>query len=99
MVLQVCGLVVASVAYSLAFGANFLRCLVFAVFLHYVVVGAVLGVVLRMVCEKYLRVYSGAYSRGYSVKQDVEWLYCWDVHCNAFVPVFLLVYLRSRDRG
>ena len=25
--------------------------------------------------------------------QVVEWLYCWDVHCNAFVPVILILYV------
>ena len=25
------------------------------------------------------------------VKQSVEWLYAFDVHCNAFVPLFVLL--------
>ena len=24
---------------------------------------------------------------------EVEWLYCFDVHCNAFLPVFLVCYV------
>lgn len=23
----------------------------------------------------------------------LEWLYCFDIHCNAFLPVFLLLYV------
>lgn len=27
-----------------------------------------------------------------SVEQRVEWLYAFDVHCNAFVPFFAILY-------
>ncbi|KAL3779673.1 hypothetical protein ACHAW5_008694, partial [Stephanodiscus triporus] len=27
------------------------------------------------------------------VKQDVEWLYAFDFYCNAFVPLFVLLYV------
>ena len=29
----------------------------------------------------------------FSLEQSVEWLYSFDVHCNAFFPVFLLLYV------
>jgi hypothetical protein len=29
----------------------------------------------------------------HSVEQDVEWLYCFDVHSNAFFCSFLLTYV------
>lgn len=29
----------------------------------------------------------------HSVDQDVEWLYAFDVHCNAFFPLFVLLYV------
>ncbi len=38
--------------------------------------------------NKYLRV-QGIHS----VEQKVEWLYCFDVHCNSFFPLFLLLYV------
>ena len=31
----------------------------------------------------------------HSVEQSVDWLFAWDVHCNAFVPVLLLVYIAN----
>ncbi len=31
----------------------------------------------------------------HSVEQSVEWLFAWDVHCNAFVPVLLLAYVAN----
>jgi len=29
----------------------------------------------------------------HSVEQKVEWLFAWDVTCNAFVPLFLILYV------
>lgn len=30
---------------------------------------------------------------GNSVEQEVEWMYAFDIHCNGFVPVFVLLYV------
>jgi len=32
-------------------------------------------------------------SRRYIVGQSVEWLYSFDIHCNAFFPLFMLIYV------
>lgn len=29
----------------------------------------------------------------YAVAQKVEWAYAFDVHCNAFIPVYLILYV------
>ena len=29
----------------------------------------------------------------HSTDQKLEWAYCFDVHCNGFVPIFLFTYL------
>jgi hypothetical protein len=29
----------------------------------------------------------------HTVEQNVEWAYCFDTHCNSFVPVFVINYL------
>lgn len=34
-----------------------------------------------------MRVLGGVHT--HSLEQKVEWLYAFDVHCNAFVPLFL----------
>lgn len=31
----------------------------------------------------------------HSVEQSVEWLFAWDIHCNSFVPILLLVYVAN----
>ncbi|KAJ3259834.1 30S ribosomal protein S11, chloroplastic [Boothiomyces macroporosus] len=36
---------------------------------------------------------SGSVHQLNTVEQSVEWMYCFDVHCNAFVPFFLFTYV------
>jgi len=30
---------------------------------------------------------------GHFLEQSVEWAYCFDVHCNSFVPIVLILYV------
>jgi hypothetical protein len=39
-------------------------------------------------CNRFLRVQTV-----HAAEQTVEWAYAFDVHCNGFVPVLLLLYL------
>ena len=32
-------------------------------------------------------------SSSYAVEQSVEWLYAFDVHCNAYFPMFIIIYV------
>jgi hypothetical protein len=45
----------------------------------------------RWVANKYLRVESGGHT--HTVEQSVEWLYALDIHCNAYFPLFVLLYV------
>jgi hypothetical protein len=64
--------------------------------------GAVVSVSCWAIANKYMR---SAVPMPHSVEQDVELLYCWDVHCNAYVSLllgihagqFLLLPLIMRD--
>jgi hypothetical protein len=42
----------------------------------------------RFVANKYLRVQSL-----HAVDQKVEWLYAFDIHCNSFFPLFVVLYV------
>jgi len=42
----------------------------------------------RFVANHYLRV-QGIHS----VEQRVEWLYAFDIHCNSFFPLFVILYV------
>ncbi|CAD7936637.1 unnamed protein product [Amoebophrya sp. A25] len=96
VVLTLCFLFVASVAYSLAFHANLFRVLFYTIGVHYVLVGVIVATVYTYICNNYLR------ERGYShpgsvgghyVRQELEWQYAWDVHCNGFIHVLLTLYV------
>ena len=42
----------------------------------------------RLFCNRFLRVQTV-----HSAEQKVEWAYAFDVHCNGFVPILLLLYV------
>lgn len=42
----------------------------------------------RWFSNKHLRVH-----HAHSVEQEVEWLYAFDIHCNGFFPLFVLLYV------
>jgi len=52
--------------------------------------GLAVSTTLWAITNRYCRI-SGTLP--HSVEQSVEWLFAWDIHCNAFVPVLLLVYV------
>jgi len=52
------------------------------------IVGSVLATATWTLANKYLRVRAL-----HSVDQEVEWMYAFDIHCNSFFPVFLLLYV------
>ncbi|CAD7950109.1 unnamed protein product [Amoebophrya sp. A120] len=96
VVLTVLFLFVASVAYALAFRANLFRVLFYTIGVHYVLLGLAIASAYTYVCNNHLR------ERGYShhgsmgghyVRQELEWQYAWDVHCNGFIHVLLMVYV------
>lgn len=58
--------------------------------LHFVLSGVATATACWGVANKHMRAPN---TLPHSVEQEVEWLYAWDVHCNSFVPVLLLLYV------
>lgn len=91
--LQVVMIVASSVAYGFAFRvASFSAILGFvtkSVLIHWLGFGVVVASLGRVVANQHLMMAERSSSH---VKQNVEWLYAFDVHCNAFVPLFVLLY-------
>mmetsp|Transcript_5566 Transcript_5566/g.13500 ORF Transcript_5566/g.13500 Transcript_5566/m.13500 type:complete len:247 (+) Transcript_5566:3-743(+) len=88
-VLCVCFLFVAAVAYAVAFRVSpgmFLRAVGGAVLLDFALTGVVVASATWAIANRYLRVNSL-----HGVEQEVEWMYAFDVHCNSFFPLFLLI--------
>jgi hypothetical protein len=87
-------LAMASLSYAIAFhGWNFgtiLKLVLWSIFVEYLVVGIVIATLGWWLSNKYLRVNGGSV---YNVEQTVEWLYAFDIHCNSFFPLYVLIYV------
>jgi len=89
VVILVYFLVISALAYGIAFGASagaVLKLMLAVVLRDFLATGVLIATIFWWISNKYLRV-QGIHS----VEQDVEWLYAFDIHCNAFFPAFLVV--------
>ena len=91
---QVALLLAASLAYSVAFrpanGMLLTTIIGFAVksvLINFIGVGALVATVGKTISDRHLASVGRTH-----VKQTVEWLYAFDIHCNAFFPFFVVVY-------
>lgn len=92
IVLQAIFLAMAGWAYGICFGETWfaqLRTFFYFFFLHFIVVGIAVSAVCVLVAEHHLRKKSSVHGAA----QPMEYLYAFDVHCNAFFPLFLLTYV------
>ena len=92
IVIQALFLSAAGFAYGVCFGETLhdqFRTFVYFIIGHFLVLGIVVSSVCILVADKYLRKASSVHG----VAQPMEWLYSFDVHCNAFFPLFLLTYV------
>jgi len=91
IVVLVLFLVVAALSYSVALqvrGFAIMRILCVFIGLHFVAVGALIATCCWLISNKYLRVQSF-----HGVEQRMEWMYAFDIHCNSFFPLFLVLYV------
>eukprot|EP00227_Mantoniella_beaufortii_P011619 CAMPEP_0197576280 /NCGR_PEP_ID=MMETSP1326-20131121/1355_1 /TAXON_ID=1155430 /ORGANISM="Genus nov. species nov., Strain RCC2288" /LENGTH=246 /DNA_ID=CAMNT_0043139161 /DNA_START=187 /DNA_END=927 /DNA_ORIENTATION=+ len=61
-----------------------------AVLVDYLLVGVLLATAFWLLSNRFLR--SGA-GHSHAVEQRVEWLYAFDIHCNSFFPLFIMLYV------
>lgn len=82
-----------SVAYGFAFRVGSLTAMfgwvAKSILIHWLGFGVIVASAGRLAANKHFMKAERSPSH---VKQDVEWLYAFDVHCNAFVPLFVLLY-------
>lgn len=96
--LQAAFLVLASVAYAIAFRSTimgWLSFMMYSLLWNWLVPGAIIATIGREVANRHL---SGTQSLTH-VKQTVEWLYAFDIHCNAFFPLFCLLCKLKTNPG
>jgi len=83
---------VASLAYSVAFkagGFSIIKIMFWTVFIDFISIGLLVATLGWWISNKYLRMRNTIHS----VEQNVEWLYAFDIHCNSFFPLFLILYV------
>ncbi|KAH3760813.1 hypothetical protein Pelo_7377C [Pelomyxa schiedti] len=92
VVIQVALLLVSSLAWGVAISkpgfAPFARLICWSLFVDYLLAGAIFASISWFLCNKFL-VTDGIHR----TEQKVEWLYAFDVHCNAFFLEFLVVHV------
>ncbi|KAF9350956.1 Protein unc-50 [Mortierella sp. AD094] len=80
-----------AIAWGLVYGhgmMGILRMVLYMVFVDFVVIGVVVATVCWTIANRFL-----ARASVYSTDQSVEWQYAFDIHCNAFMPVIMLLYI------
>ncbi|CAD7700463.1 unnamed protein product [Ostreobium quekettii] len=93
--LVVCCLFVAfsAAGYCVAFGTSFwggLAVTAYAVFVEFLGLGALIATLAWAVANRFLR---KKLLPSHAVEQRVEWMYAFDVQCNSFFPLFLLLHV------
>ncbi|XP_042981288.1 protein unc-50 homolog isoform X1 [Carya illinoinensis] len=87
-------LMVATLAYCAAYdhsAAHAVYVVISVLLFHFIITGAVMATCYWFLTNSYLR--EEAPSNSHVVEQRVEWLYAFDVHCNSFFPMFVLLYV------
>ena len=88
--LQVVFLVIASIAYGVAFRVSvsgIISFILYSVLWNFLGMGCLFASLCREVANRHLTVHQSTSH----VRQQVEWLYAFDIHCNAFIPVFVVL--------
>ncbi|KAJ2703545.1 hypothetical protein H4218_000229 [Coemansia sp. IMI 209128] len=91
LILQVLGLVITTASYSIVYGSGtngFLKALLQLLVVNYLVSGVVLATLTWLVANRFLR-----HQNVHAADQQVEWMYAFDVHCNAFFTLFVFAYV------
>ena len=86
-------LIVSAVAYSVAFRISItgsISFLLYTVVWNWLGMGIALATLCREIANRQLVGQQAATSTSH-VRQQVEWLYAFDIHCNSFFPVFVVL--------
>jgi hypothetical protein len=90
--LQVLMIIASSIMYGFAFRLSSISAIIgFAlksVLINWLGFGVIVASLGRLIANQHLMTAERSSSH---VKQNVEWLYAFDVHCNAFVPLFVIL--------
>lgn len=88
--LQALFLIIASIAYSVAFRTKVTGAISFllsSILWNWLGMGILLATAGREIANRHLTNHQSSSH----VRQQVEWLYAFDIHCNSFFPVFVVL--------
>jgi UNC-50 family len=105
ILLQILMLFISCITYSIAFKISILHAISFimtSILFNYLFVGIVVTSILREFTNRHLLTHhhhttsnstssSAAATSTHIQKQQVEWLYAFDIHCNSFFPFFIVL--------
>ncbi|KAL6079091.1 Unc-50 [Balamuthia mandrillaris] len=84
---------VAALSFAVAFRAPsltvILKIMFWTTIVEFLGLGVLIATINWFISNRYLRAPHGVHS----VEQKVEWLYAYDIHCNSFFPLFVLLYV------
>lgn len=84
---------VASLGYTIAFHrgfVGFLKGILYSVVVDFGLVGVLSATLGWYLANHYLLMDNAG---SHTTEQKVEWLYAFDVHCNSFFPLFIVLYV------
>ncbi|KAI8642446.1 UNC-50 [Parasitella parasitica] len=84
---------ISAIAWGFVFGLGILgvlKAMLLMVLVDFVLVGSFVTTFLWLVTNKFLNQNHGTTQTN---DQKVEWAYAFDVHCNSFFPLFLILYI------
>jgi len=92
--LQIIFLVISSIAYCIAFrNENIIMSIInfsfHSIAINFLLTGVLVSTITRSIANKHLTLHNSTSH----VRQQVEWLYAFDIHCNSFFPLFMLLYV------
>ncbi|KAJ3237362.1 hypothetical protein HDU81_009584 [Chytriomyces hyalinus] len=91
VVLQLLFISITAVAYGIAYKLGVIgtfKLIMFMGLIDFLLIGAIVASIVWFCANNFL-----VQQQIHSATQAVEWAYCFDVHCNAFFPVFLITYV------
>lgn len=92
VVLLVTFLTISAIVWSFTYSYGFydtIKTILSMVLIHFLLVGALISTITWYITNKFLT----QTINSYAVAQKVEWQYAFDVHCNAFIPFYILLYV------
>jgi hypothetical protein len=89
-------LTLSAIAWGLAYSPgvlSILKLILYMVFIDFFVVGLVISTLGWFLASRLLKKKDSNDSIGAVTEGDIEWAYCFDVHCNSFLVIWVALYM------